>query len=66
MGAIYIKIIAEDDGPGIADLEMALSGGKSTSGGLGLGLSGSKRMMDDFAIKTAVGQGTLVSATKWL
>jgi serine/threonine-protein kinase RsbT len=66
MGQIYIKIIAEDNGPGIANLEMALAGGKSTSGGLGLGLSGSKRMMDEFAIETAVGQGTIVSATKWL
>lgn len=65
-GRTYIKIIAEDEGPGIANLDGALAGGQSTSGGLGLGLSGSKRMMDEFEIETAVGQGTVVRAVKWL
>ena len=66
MGEAYIKIIAEDDGPGIANLDEVLEGGLSTSGGLGLGLSGSRRMMDDFEIETEVGQGTRVTAVKWL
>jgi serine/threonine-protein kinase RsbT len=65
-GRTYIEIIAEDEGPGIANLDGALAGGQSTSGGLGLGLSGSKRMMDEFEIETAVGQGTVVRAVKWL
>jgi len=62
----YLKIIAEDHGPGIGDLESALAGGQSTSGGLGLGLSGSKRLMDDFSIHSKAGEGTKVVAVKWL
>lgn len=65
-GRSYIRIVAEDAGPGIANLESALAGGQSTSGGLGLGLSGSKRMMDEFEIETAVGEGTVIRAIKWL
>ena len=65
-GRTFIKIIAEDKGPGIANLDSALAGGQSTSGGLGLGLSGSRRMMDEFEIETAVGEGTVVRAVKWL
>ncbi len=61
-----IKIIAQDQGPGIADLELVLAGGYSTSKGLGLGLSGSKRLVDEFEIQSVVGAGTLVKATKWL
>ena len=65
-GRTCIKIIAEDEGPGIANLDSALAGGQSTSGGLGLGLSGSRRMMDEFEIETAVGEGTVIRAVKWL
>ena len=65
-GHTCIKIIAEDEGPGIANLDSALAGGQSTSGGLGLGLSGSRRMMDEFEIETAVGEGTVIRAVKWL
>lgn len=66
MNQVYFKVIAEDHGPGIANLDSALAGGQSTSGGLGLGLSGSKRMMDEFTIDTAIGQGTIIKAVKWL
>jgi serine/threonine-protein kinase RsbT len=60
-----IAIIASDRGPGIADVERAMQDAFSTSGGLGLGLPGVRRLMDEFSIESAVGQGTTVSATKW-
>lgn len=65
-GGNYIKIIADDKGPGIPDLDQALSDGYTTSGGLGLGLSGSKRLMDEFSVASEVGKGTTVTAVKWL
>ena len=65
-GAQYMKIIADDKGPGIPDLEQALSDGYTTSGGLGLGLSGSRRLMDEFSVASEVGKGTTVTAVKWL
>lgn len=61
-----IRIIASDKGPGIPNLETVLSGGYTTSKGLGLGISGSKRLMDEFEIQTEVGKGTTITATKWL
>lgn len=54
-----------DNGPGIADLELALRDGYSSGGGLGLGLSGARRLADDFEIETAAGKGTKVTITKW-
>ncbi len=60
-----ITITARDDGPGIWDIERAVQAGYSTSGGLGLGLPGVKRLMDEFHIESRVGKGTLVRATKW-
>ena len=60
-----IAIIASDRGPGIADIERAMQDAYSTSGGLGLGLPGVRRLMDEFTIDSAVGEGTTVSATKW-
>jgi serine/threonine-protein kinase RsbT len=60
------KIIAQDQGPGIEDVELVLAGGHSTSKGLGLGLSGSRRIMDEFEIQSVVGAGTMIKATKWL
>jgi serine/threonine-protein kinase RsbT len=53
-----------DSGPGIADVERAMAGGNSTAGGLGLGLSGSRRLVDSFDLKTAAG-GTRVTVIKW-
>jgi serine/threonine-protein kinase RsbT len=61
-----VTVVAQDHGPGIADVERALQDGFSTSGGLGLGLPGARRLMDDFDIKTATGLGTTVTMTKWL
>ncbi|HYT05349.1 MAG TPA: anti-sigma regulatory factor [Gemmatimonadales bacterium] len=60
-----VVVIAQDQGPGIADVARALQDGYSTSGGLGLGLPGAKRLMDDFNVASAVGQGTTVTMTKW-
>ncbi|MGQ9627567.1 MAG: anti-sigma regulatory factor [Anaerolineae bacterium] len=60
-----IEIQATDKGPGIANVELALTDGYSTSGGLGGGLPGVKRLMDEFEIKSAPEQGTTVRAVKW-
>jgi serine/threonine-protein kinase RsbT len=61
-----IKIIARDQGPGIPDIGLAMRDGYSTGGGLGLGLPGAKRLMDEFSIVSEVGKGTTVSMTKWV
>jgi anti-sigma regulatory factor (Ser/Thr protein kinase) len=61
-----LRITVRDKGPGIADVEEALADHFSTSGTLGLGLPGVKRMMDEFQIESAPGQGTKVVVTKWL
>ncbi len=60
-----IVITAHDDGPGIWNLEQALQVGYSTSGGLGLGLPGVRRLMDEFEIESKAGEGTTVKTTKW-
>ncbi|BCJ43799.1 anti-sigma regulatory factor [Actinoplanes ianthinogenes] len=60
-----IRIVFADQGPGIADLELALTDGYTTGGGLGLGLSGARRLVDEFAIETAPGEGTTITVTKW-
>jgi serine/threonine-protein kinase RsbT len=60
-----VGLIFVDGGPGIPDLELALRDGYTTGGGLGLGLSGSKRLADEFDIATRVGEGTAVSIVKW-
>ena len=60
-----IELIFEDHGPGIADLDRVLAGGYSTVKSLGLGLSGSKRLVDEFLIDTAVGRGTKITLRKW-
>ena len=61
-----IVLIAKDNGPGITDMERAMMGGYSTSGGLGLGLYGARHIVDEFDIKSDLGAGTTVMATKWL
>ena len=60
-----IVIIARDEGPGIPDIELAMKDGYSTSKGLGLGLPGSRRIMDEFAIVSKKGKGTTVTVKKW-
>ena len=61
-----IGVVARDDGPGIVNVDHALTDGFSTSGGLGLGLPGVRRLMDDFQIESRAGEGTTVRVTKWL
>lgn len=60
-----VRVIARDEGPGIADLDAALRDGFSTGTGLGLGLPGARRLVDDFDVETAPGRGTTVTLTKW-
>lgn len=60
-----LVVVASDRGPGIADVELAMRDGFSTSGGLGMGLPGSRRLMDEFSIESALGRGTTVRVTKW-
>lgn len=60
-----IRVVARDDGPGIEDVERALTDGFTTGGGLGLGLPGARRLVDEFDIQTAVGVGTTVTLIKW-
>jgi serine/threonine-protein kinase RsbT len=60
-----LRLSFEDHGPGIPDIDLALKDGYTTGGGLGLGLSGSKRLMSDFSIDSRVGEGTKVTVTKW-
>ena len=60
-----IRVVARDEGPGIEDIERALQDGYTTGGGLGLGLSGAKRLSNEFAIETQVGKGTKVTIARW-
>ena len=60
-----ILVVARDQGPGIADPELAMKDGYSTTKSLGLGLPGAKRLMDEFTLVTALGQGTTVTMKKW-
>ena len=60
-----VVVVARDQGPGIRDVARALEDGYSTSGGLGLGLPGARRLMDDFDVTSTTGQGTTVTMKKW-
>jgi anti-sigma regulatory factor (Ser/Thr protein kinase) len=60
-----VRIVAMDTGPGIADVQKAPKDGYSTYNGLGLGLPGARRLMDEFAIVSELGRGTTVTMTKW-
>jgi serine/threonine-protein kinase RsbT len=61
-----ITVVATDQGPGIPDLQRALQDGFSTGKGLGLGLPGTKRIMDEFDLSSEVGKGTRVAVKKWV
>lgn len=60
-----LRLTFEDHGPGIPDVALAMKDGFTTSGGLGLGLSGAKRLSNEFAITSVVGEGTRVVITRW-
>ncbi|WUJ32701.1 ATP-binding protein [Streptomyces sp. NBC_00388] len=61
-----LRLTISDDGPGIGDLERALTDGYTTGAGLGHGLGGARRLMHDFDVRTAPGKGTTVTATRWM
>ncbi|MEK3988299.1 anti-sigma regulatory factor [Robertmurraya sp. FSL R5-0851] len=65
-GKAGLKVVAIDNGPGIKDIRQAMEDGYSTSGGLGAGLPGVKRLMDGFGINSTPGNGTEITATKWV
>ena len=60
-----LQVVFEDKGPGIADLELAMKDGYTSGGGLGLGLGGAKRLVNEFQIATHPGEGTRVVITRW-
>jgi serine/threonine-protein kinase RsbT len=60
-----VRVTCTDTGPGIVELERALAGGFSATGTLGLGLSGARRLVDEFDVQTAPGRGTVVVLVKW-
>jgi len=61
-----LEVVCQDDGPGIPDLKQAMQDGFSTVGGLGGGLPGARRLMDEFQIESQVGVGTTIVMRKWL
>ncbi|SDI64824.1 anti-sigma regulatory factor [Pseudomonas abietaniphila] len=60
-----LRLTFRDEGPGIPDLKLAMTDGWTSGGGLGLGLTGAKRLVDDFELETAPGAGTRVTICKW-
>ncbi len=65
-GRQALVVRAEDDGPGIVDIERALEDGYSTGRGLGLGLPGARRLMDRLVVESSLGKGTIVEMWKWI
>ncbi len=61
-----VRAVFTDQGPGIADIPLAMKDGYSSSGSLGLGLPGARRLVDEFSITSSVGQGTAVTIVKWI
>jgi serine/threonine-protein kinase RsbT len=64
-GRTGIEIVIADDGPGIRDVEQALRDGFTSGGGMGMGLPGTRRLMDEMTIDSVVGRGTIVTIRKW-
>jgi serine/threonine-protein kinase RsbT len=60
-----IEIVCEDQGPGIPNIDLVMQDGYSTSRGMGLGLPGAKRLMDEFTVQTQLGGGTTITCRKW-
>jgi serine/threonine-protein kinase RsbT len=61
-----IEVLATDEGPGIEDVELAMQDGYTTGNGLGLGLPGTRRLVDEFNLQTVPGEGTAVRLVKWI
>ena len=60
-----LRLIFEDQGPGIADIKLAMQDGYSTGGGLGMGMPGAKRLSNEFHVESAPGKGTTVTLVRW-
>jgi serine/threonine-protein kinase RsbT len=60
-----IMVVARDSGPGISDVELAMRDGYSSKNSLGMGLPGAKRLMDEFAVRSVLGEGTMITMKKW-
>lgn len=60
-----LRVVFTDQGPGIADMDLAMTDGWTSGSGLGLGLTGSKRLVNEFDIETALGEGTRISIVQW-
>ncbi|QCI10639.1 anti-sigma regulatory factor [Pseudomonas putida] len=65
-GRTGVRLLFRDEGPGIADLKLALTDGWTSGNGLGLGLTGARRLVDEFELDTAPGEGTRVTITRWI
>lgn len=65
LGTTGVRLTVKDEGPGIDDIEEAFADGFTTGAGLGHGLGGARRLMDDFTLDSAPGKGTVVTATRW-
>lgn len=64
-GRVGIEIVVSDGGPGIPDVDQALRDGFTSGGGMGMGLPGTRRLMDEMTVDSAVGRGTIVTIRKW-
>lgn len=64
-GRAGVRVTFEDHGPGIADIEQAMRDGFTSGGGLGLGLGGSKRLVQDFTLRSEAGKGTTIAIARW-
>jgi serine/threonine-protein kinase RsbT len=62
---VGVRLLFRDEGPGIPDLKLALTDGWTSGGGLGLGLTGARRLVDEFELDTALGEGTRITITRW-
>lgn len=65
LAKVGLKLVFEDQGPGIPDIDAALKDGFTTGSGMGLGLGGSKRLVNEFAIESEVGKGTRITVVRW-
>ncbi len=64
-GRVGLRLLFRDEGPGIPDIKLAMTDGWTSGSGLGLGLTGAKRLVDDFELDTVPGQGTRITITRW-
>ncbi|WP_448632608.1 MULTISPECIES: anti-sigma regulatory factor [Pseudomonas fluorescens group] len=62
---VGLRLVFRDEGPGIADIKLAMTDGWTSGGGLGLGLTGAKRLVDEFELHTEPGKGTRITITRW-